>query len=125
VKEFVNSSNTIKLSYQAATTLVHDSDTTALSYPAKYDGSPSTKRVFVLFLNAKTSTLWTVDEDPGPPCKWMAREGLLYFPPWLSCSQERKEATDIATQEMYHALALFSVEQVVELLEGLDELAPG
>jgi len=92
VKEFVNSSNTIKLSYQAATTLVHNSDTTALSYPARYDDCPSTKFVFALFSNAKTSMLWTVDEDPGPPYKRMARAGSLTSRPGSSTLSREKRA---------------------------------
>jgi len=55
------------LLYEPDTTLVHNSDTIMPLYSARYDGSPSTKFVFILFLNAKTLILWTVDKDPGTP----------------------------------------------------------
>ncbi|GAI72484.1 unnamed protein product [marine sediment metagenome] len=38
-------------------------------YLTEYNDSPSTKFVFALFLNAKTSMLWTVDKAPGTPGK--------------------------------------------------------
>jgi len=78
---------------------VHDSDTTALSYPARYDDCPSTKFVFALFLNAKTSMLWTVDKAPGTPgkrlvraYKRMARAGSLTSRPGSSTLSREKRA---------------------------------
>ena len=74
-----------------------------------------------MFLNAKTLLLLTVDKDPGTLYEMDGQSRIYYFPPWLICSQER-ERLIIPTQEMYRALAPVSE---VELLEGLDELAPG
>jgi hypothetical protein len=80
VSRWLDTLKALKLSHDRAkkstgqnTTLVHDSDTIKPLYPARYNDSPSTKFVFALFSNAKTSMLWTVDKDPGTPGKRLVR----------------------------------------------------
>jgi len=74
---------------------VHNSDTITLLYLTEYNDSPSTKFVFALFLNAKTSMLRTVDKDPGPPYKRMARAGSLTSRPGSSTLSREKRATSM------------------------------
>jgi len=69
--------------------LVHGSDTITPLYPARYDDCPSTKFVFVLFLNAKTLILWTVDEERDTLADTPLQTPLISEP---GISPVRKEA---------------------------------